>query len=327
VELKDYTKKLKDRIRGLAQLYLQPTEQLSITDRCCISITPNELSIIVIHQQQTLNEVTLLKKLKFDDLKSLSLVLKGIVQTNHLTETPVYWMLGPDEYQLNLIESMPVPASEMTKALAWRIRSLISYPIEEAVLEYFELPEKKNSQNTPLIAAVTAQKTALQPVINLLEHCGLNLVTIDIPELAMLNLTALYENDEKCSAFLYFYKASVILNISCKKTLYFTRRITVPRTTDTIDYEKLSLEILRYFDFFRSQWRLSSPTRIFAATESGDIEIISKALSERLLNTVSPYTFTATLLNDTHKTEIAGKYLLDYGSLLRKDGSYVTSGN
>ena len=328
MELTVYRKQVASKIRSLAQSYLKDSDHLSTTERCCISIRQHELSIISINRMQSIYEIALLKKMQFDDMNALSLVLTGLVDSRNLSHIPVYWLLGPEDYQLNLIESMPVPANELQTALSWRIRSLISYPIDEAVLEYFELPAKKSSHNTPLIAAVTAQKAILQPYISLLKNCGLKIAAIDIPELAMLNLTALYENDEKCTAFLNFYEKIVILNISCQKVLYFTRRIIIPFTGEGImDYEKLSLEIMRYFDFFRSQWRLSSPTRIFAAAERGEIQIIAQALTERLLNTVTAYKLNSTLLSDAQQIDISTNYLLDYGCLLRKDSGDASSGN
>jgi len=196
VELTAYTKQFTDRIRRLAETYLQAVP-LSTTERCCISLRPNEISLLATHHHADTDEIIFLEKLKYEDAASLKLVLAGMIQKHQLQLVPVYWLLNPTHYDLNLIDSMPVPKSEMITALSWRIRSLVKYPIEDAVVDYFELPAKKNSPNAPLIAAVTAQKSQMQQQIKLIKECGLKLTTIDIPELAMQNLSALYENDEK----------------------------------------------------------------------------------------------------------------------------------
>tara|TARA_R110000868_G_scaffold290766_5_gene550934 strand:+ start:1190 stop:2176 length:987 start_codon:yes stop_codon:yes gene_type:complete len=326
VELTQYKKKITDKLRSLAETYLKTEEPLSATERCCVSINHQEFSIACINQHDEVNEIVFLEKIRFDDLESLSLVLKGVAEKHNLAQTPIYWLLNPDEYQLNLIETLPVPKNEFQTALSWRVRSLIDYPVEEAIIEHFELPAKKNSDDIPLIGAVTAKKAQLSDMILLLKDSGLRLVTIDIPELALLNLTSLYETDEKTSAFLYFYGNTVILNISSKKILYFTRRIPVTKKDEAgIDYEKLSLEILRYFDFFRSQWRLSTPSRIFAASDTGDANIIATALTERLLSTVEPYTLNSTIIDTDEKNQVVANYLLDYGCLLRKEPSNASA--
>lgn len=311
----------KEKIRDLAESWFREEQHLSTTQRCCISFKPNELSILCVDVLDDALKIQFLEKMKMDDMQSLPLVMKGMIDRYQLTMTPFYWLLGPEDYQLNLIESMPVPENEFHTALTWRIRSLIHYPIDEAVLEYFELPAKKNAPNAPLIGAVTAQKTKLSTIISTLKEAGLNLAKIDIPELAMLKLTALYETDEKSTAFLYFYDKFLILNISNRKTLYFTRRINITFISgNEIDYESIALEIMRYFDFYRSQWRLSSPSRILIAADIGDVHSAAKILTERLMNPVDVYTLHGSVFNDKYKDEVSNKFLLDYGCLLKKGG-------
>jgi MSHA biogenesis protein MshI len=281
-----------------------------------------------VNQHAEINEIFLLEEIKFDDFKSLPLILKGLVDRYKLTTTPVYWLLETEDYQLNLIESMPVPKNEFLKALTWRVRSLINYPIEDAAFEYFELPSKKSAPNAPLIGSVTSQKSRLHDIISLCKDSGLSIVKIDIPELALLNLASIYENDDKSTAFIYFYSDYVILNISNRKTLYFTRRITLSINTDKeIDYEKLSLEILRYFDFFRSQWRFAAPARIFVAADTGNVDVIANILTEKLLNPVEKYILNSTFLDEKKKSELSDKYLLDYGCILKRDGLNASTRN
>ncbi len=318
-----------DKLHQLTKKFLQEEIQLSLTERCCISIKQHEFSILAINTATGANSILFDKQFKFDDVSSLKLVLAGAIQQFNMRSMPVSWLLHPNEYDLNLIDSMPVPKSELKTALTWRIRSLLKYPIEEAVIDYFELPPKKNAPNAPLIAAVSAQKNVLQNYINILNHCGMHLVNITIPELAMLNLSSLYEDNEKNSAFLYFYDSSMILNITSRKKLYFTRRITVPYNNESqIDYEKICLEILRYFDFFCSQWRASSPSQIFVSTETGDPTQLAKALTERLLNPVEAYVLKGSLINQSDIDKVNAHYLLDYGCLLTKHGGFnATAGN
>jgi MSHA biogenesis protein MshI len=327
VNLSEY-KAYANKIQEWARPYLRNAPTLSTTQSCCINIDEKTLSIIGIQRSADLNEILFKETLKYDDLSSLKLVLSGLVEKHDLQLTPVYWLLNPHQYELNLMDSLPVPKDEFKTALSWRIRSLIKYPIEDAALEYFELPAKKNAPNLPLIAAVTAHKSKLLEITQLLQECNLQLTNITIAELAMTNLTSLYENDEKSTAFLYFYDGTLVLNISYQKYLYLTRRITLPRTSENaVDYEKLSLEIMRYFDFFRSQWRLSAPARIFISKKDEDAAPVAKALSERLLNAVVPYKLNSTLINNKDSAVIDTHFLLDYGCLLRKEGAHAAPGN
>lgn len=318
----------KDKLKEFITSYLNDEPQLSTTQRCCISSKNNTLSIVAVNHHLEVNEILLLDSSKYEDIKSMSKYLHTILNEHGLTLSPVYWLLGPDDYQINLIEPMPVPKHEFQTALTWRIRSLLPYSIDEAALEYFELPPKKSGPNLPLIGVVTAQKTHLSHVIDALKEQEIPLIKINIPEMSMYHLTSLYENDEKCSAFLYFFDNTVILNISSQKVLYFTRRLPLYYTDEnTIDYEKLLLEILRYFDFFSSQWRMSTPSRIFVASQNHNAAEIAKILSERLQNTVEPFSLQLSLVNETDQREVAQKYLLEYGCLLEQGNKNASSGN
>ncbi|MDZ7748253.1 MAG: hypothetical protein U5K43_04970 [Halofilum sp. (in: g-proteobacteria)] len=50
-------------------------------------------------------------------------------------------MLAPGEYQLLQIEAPPVPAAEMRRAASWRVRELIDFPVDQAVVDTFDPPE------------------------------------------------------------------------------------------------------------------------------------------------------------------------------------------
>lgn len=313
MDIAKYTDKIK--------LWLEPffrEEEVTLTSkRCCINFRKNKITLLCIDMD--LMKITFMDEIGYDNDKDLHLVLNGIVERNELEHISCFWLLNPDFYQLNLIESLPVPEDEFETALNWRIRSLISYPMDEAILEYFKLPAKKSSPNSPLIAAVTSQRMQLRSKVEILNESALKLSVIDIPELALAQLSAVYETDEKSTAFLYLFEKFLILNISCKKTLYFTRHIEFTRENDgKVNIERLALEVMRYMDFFQSQWRNPAPSRIFIAGEVPDLSMIAAALTERLPNPVQEYTIKPGTLDDESREHFNKKYLLDYGCLLRK---------
>lgn len=328
MSLSAYTTQVVEKIKQLIHPLLYE-ERPQLTSKCCV-VTTIDKDILVLGADASQATPAILFNNRFQqkDDAEIKLVTTGLVDQYDLVNANFIWLLKPEDYEINLVESLPVPKSEIASALSWRVRTLINYPIDEAVLEYFELPPKKNTPNAPFIGAVTAKRAYLATTIERFKNLGLHLTTIDIPELALMRLSAVYENDEKSTAFIYFTGRMLLLNISSQKMLYFTRRINFNLTANNeIDFEKISLEILRYFDFFRSQWRMPAPTRLFTAADSGDINTIAKQLSERLMNTVQPYQ----IINDTMlpnvKQEISAHNLLSYGCLLRKGGSNVTTGS
>lgn len=324
MSLATYTSRITDKIKGWIHPLLHEERPKRSSTSCVLTLSDKTITLLGGNLTTANPEVLFYKNLSETNEDELKLVLGGLIDQYDLANANIIWLLNANDYELNLVESMPVPKNEMLPALSWRVRSLISYPVDEAVLEYFELPPKKNTPNSPFIGAVTARRAKLATTI---EHCktlNLNLSVIDIPELAMLRLSSIYENDEKSTAFIYIIDKIAILNISSQKQLYFTRRLNVSiDQNNEIDFEKLSLEVTRYFDFFRSQWRLPPPTRIFAATAAGDVAPIAKKLSERLINiTVQPYQIQNDGITPNIMQDLTTGHLLSYGCLLRKgDGN------
>lgn len=319
VDISTYRDKITEKLMKWLDPFLRETEPSLTNKRCCISISSNKISLLCINLE--LQKITFMDEIAYDNPKDLALVLDGIIERNGLENISCFWLLTPDLYELNLIDSLPVPEDEFETALSWRIRSLINYPMDEAILEYFKLPAKRSSPNSPLIAAVSAQKTKLNKKAEILKDSDLQLSVIDIPELALLNLAAPYEVDEKSTAFLYLYEKFLILNISCKKTLYFTRHIEFTHDKDgNVNIEALALEVMRYMDFFQSQWRLPAPSRMFIAGTSSDLSSTAAALTERLPHEVKEYSIPSDSLDDESREHFDNKYLLDYGCLLRKGG-------
>lgn len=305
--------------------FLAEKKMVVTTHRCTLSLSPRELTIVHLNKTDQAIELLEARTYPYDDIGNLPLILAGIVKKNGLTDIPIFWLLSPDDYQLILIDSLPVPENEMKGALNWRIRSLINYPIDEAAVDYFTIPAKKTTPDRPMIAAVTAKRDALNRIIDIYKNAGLSLTTIDIPELALRNLTALYENDEKSTAMIYFTANTVILNITSQKMLYFTRRIhfQLGNEENKSKYEELSLEILRYFDYFQSQWRNPSPTRIFVAADRGNIEEIATSLTDYLMTKVEVFTLKQFLNDEKARMLLEQKCLLAFGSALREGNQYV----
>lgn len=308
------TKQLKSWVVPL----LTEEQPLPRSDRCSLSMMGKSLTIIHTNQSQGSTELLSVENMPFNELENLAALLTQYINKNNLQLTPMYWLLAPEDYQIFLIESLPVSTDEFQNALKWRIRGLINYPIEESVIDSFKLPVKKSNIDN-MIAAVVTKSKSIAVMVDILKKCGANIAAIDIPELAMRNLSSQYEDDEKSTAFLYFTSQLVILNISKQKTLFFTRRLNFTNNQEHTpkDFEQLSLEILRYFDYYQSQWRHPAPSRIFVAADNRNAAEVANILSEYLLQTVQPFHLKSILGDSTQIHLVENKYLLTMGCVTK----------
>lgn len=134
--------------------------------------------------------------------------------------------VAPQEsFSLLLVESPQVEATELKAAVRWRIKDLIDFHIDDAVIDVFDIPGQKERGRPKLMYVVASRTNTVQQQISLLEGNGLNLQVIDIPELVLRNIAALLPEDHSGVATLYLGRHHGMLVVTRDKTLYLSRRI------------------------------------------------------------------------------------------------------
>jgi MSHA biogenesis protein MshI len=118
-----------------------------------------------------------------------------------------------------------VEASELKAAVRWRIKELIDFHIDDAIIDVFDIPGQKERGRPKLMYVVASRTSTVQQHIDLLESSKLNLNAIDIPELVLRNIAALLPEDKSGVATLYIGRRQGMLVMTRGRTLYLSRRI------------------------------------------------------------------------------------------------------
>ena len=111
-----------------------------------------------------------------------------------LDRQPCSTLLSIGDYQLLVVDAPEVPPEEMRAAIRWRIRELIDFHIDDAVLDIFDAPPG-GPANSKQLYVVVAHRDTVRQRIDALEQDGVRLEYIDIPELAMRNIAACLPED------------------------------------------------------------------------------------------------------------------------------------
>ena len=170
-------------------------------------------------------------------------------------------VLAPGEYQLLQIEAPAVPASEIRQAAAWRIRELIDYPIDQAVVDTFEPPEAAQ-RGQPNVNVVVAHRAIVAERIGQIRAAGLRLGAIDIPELAQGVVSERLPEARGGHALLALDEGDGLITVYRDGQQFLARTLDSGRVDVATDhggaaFEPLLLEIQRSFDYFESA--LSQP--------------------------------------------------------------------
>ncbi len=137
-------------------------------------------------------------------------------------------LMAPEDYQLLLVEAPRVEPAELRAAVRWRVKDLIDYHIDDAVLDVFEIPgQRQGAQGQVMMYAVVAKASAVRQRIDLLERSDLRLEAIDIPELALRNIAALAAEDATGAVMLHLADDHGLITVTRQGNLFLARRIEI----------------------------------------------------------------------------------------------------
>jgi MSHA biogenesis protein MshI len=162
-------------------------------------------------------------------------------------------LLPIGDYQLMMVEAPEVPPTELKAAVRWRIRDLIDFHIDDAVLDVFDAPPSGARGVQESIYVVVTRASTIKSLIEPFETAGLEPGIIDIPELAMRNLAARLAADKEGVALLHFEADHVLVTLTRDATLYLARSMDfgyrqLQETPELAD--RLALELQRSMDYY-----------------------------------------------------------------------------
>jgi MSHA biogenesis protein MshI len=188
-------------------------------------------------------------------------------QTRVLARAAINGVIGGDDYQLVQVEAPQVPTAEMRAAVRWKLRDLITFPIDAAVIDLFDTPTPRRGQERK-VYAVAARAESVQRMVSLLKPRLRGFDSIDIPELCLRNLSALLPQDKHGVALLVLGDNFAQLLLTRQGILYLSRRIELTRVNfgidipELVDTTNLSLEIQRSVDYYQSHYDLPAITNL-----------------------------------------------------------------
>lgn len=166
-------------------------------------------------------------------------------------------LLNPDDYHLLLVEAPDVKPEELRAAVRWRVKDLISFHIDDAVIDVFDIPGQTFRGQGKMMYAVAARASAVQSRARALEESGLAPEIVDIPEMALRNVAALLPEDADGVALLHLERDYGLITLTRDGTLYLARRFELgweQLQHGETSYEDVLLELQRSLDYYESHY-------------------------------------------------------------------------
>ncbi len=264
---------------------------------------------------------------------------RNVVERLDVGDTLCTTVLQPDDYQLLLVEAPDVEPTELRAAVRWRIKDLISFHIDDAVIDVFEIPGQNRPGQPRMMYTVAARASVIQRRVEWLEHSGLQLDVIDIPEMALRNIAALLPEDVDGVATLCLTEEFGLIVLTRQHTLYLTRRLDIGTRAlaeaaaetggEVRDGSRLEnllgnivLEMQRSLDYYESHYTQAPIGTVMLAPTAEPLPYVSGYLSQNLGARVGDIDLAQLVddINGTLDRATQAECLLAIGAALRVEG-------
>lgn len=183
------------------------------------------------------------------------------------------WVLEPSQYSLLQVDRPAVPPEEWVQALRWKVRDLIPYPVDDAVMDAFEVPGLEARGRPPTLYLAVAQKSQLQPRIEEIGAAGLLLSRIGIAHLAWAAAARQLAPGDESQAVLVIEPRGGSMLAMQEGILFVARQFEFDADDQRALrdpeagrrerlFERIALELQRTLDYFDRTHQRPSPRRL-----------------------------------------------------------------
>jgi hypothetical protein len=272
---------------------------------------------------------------RVEDALAIRGVLAATVKELGLSGTACTAVLSPELYSLRQVDPPAVEASELREAARWSIKDLVDFSVEDAIVDAFPAPEARSK--APRLNVVAARRKPLSQLVEVLARSGLELVAIDILELAMRNVAALLPSEERGVALLHPLQPFGVLTLSCREWLWFSRQLeadleTLDAAAEDALSEKLDpsgegaraldsflLDFQRSFDYYEHQLGQPAPAELVVTPTGVQLDSLRRWLAKSLSVPIRELDVSTLLpCREPLPRDVAGALVAAIGGALRR---------
>lgn len=216
-------------------------------------------------------------------------------QRAHARRAHANVLLNSVDYRVVPLEAPPVPPEERRQAVRWQLRDLIDFAPDEACVDCIGVPGPTPGAEVRQVFAVATRDATVLGWMQRYRNAGLKLGAIDIPELAMRNLSVLAAGPA-AHAFVHLGLKSTRLVLAWQHELCSFRQFDVAAykldaadaDTRALLLERLALEIQRSTDSFSRLFH-GADLRTVWVSAVRDADQISRHVSDLLPQSVRAF--------------------------------------
>jgi MSHA biogenesis protein MshI len=201
-------------------------------------------------------------------------LLNQVAADAGIKNQPLITLLGQEHYQTVMLEAPNVPEDEIKTAIRWKVKDLISFHVDDAVLDH--LPVPGGSGRPATLYVVAAQIAAIRALAQPYHDAGLLIDVIDVRETAQHNLAMRISPADYAVALLHFDGENGLLTFSFGEHLIMSRRIEGRGATGESLFDKVAMETQRSVDYFERQYSWFPLAKLYLAPTTHSLALLRR---------------------------------------------------
>lgn len=206
-------------------------------------------------------------------------LLDRLAQEAGIRAAPLIALLDQDAYQTVLIDAPNVPDDELPSALRWKVKDLINFHVDDAVLDHLLVPGRASQPAS--LYVVAAQAPSVRELAQPYQKADLPLAAIDIRETAQRNLGVRLAPEDYAVAILHFDGEAGLLTVTFGADLILSRRIEGRGAGGDFLFDRVAMEVQRSVDYFERQFSWLPLAKLYLAPMP-DAALLVRKLAEYL---------------------------------------------
>ncbi len=190
-------------------------------------------------------------------------LLRQLAADCSIKDAPLISLLDQEFYQTVMVEAPSVPDDEIRSAIRWKVKDLLSFHIDDAVLDH--LPVPGGGGRAASLYVVAAQAIAIRALAQPYQAAGLQLDVIDIRETAQHNLAMRISPADYAIALLHYDGENALLTFSFGPSLIMSRRIEGRGASGEMLLDRVAMETQRSVDYFERQYSWLPLAKLYLA--------------------------------------------------------------
>ena len=298
-----------------------------------VSVCPNAEGISVASIRRDKDVPPALEQFDFQPASGPGNDLKKIVKSKSLDRGVCVSVLELGSYSLLQVEAPDVQPEELKAAIRWKVKDLLDFHIDDAVIDVFEVPDGESARVNKRMYVVAARSSLVKQRIDSLVDAGLRLEVIDIPEMALRNIAALLPEDVNGVALVYIEKNEGLITITRQSKLYLSRRIrfgygALPDTAIHSDdseaveswLDNIIIEVQRSLDYYESHFSQPQISGLVVTPCDREIPYMTEYLAGQLGTRVRFLDVNEIIdVAETIDRQLQSQCLLAIGAALRQE--------